>query len=77
MTWKMTTRVEYRSGKKYVRYEAWETPYKLEARQSVIPDGDGGSRPRMTYFVIAPDGTETEYLRMQDAKKAAEEMQQW
>ena len=76
MTWVMTAKAEYHSGAKRVRYEAWESPCKLEARRRVIPDGNGGSRTRMTYFVIAPDGTETEYLRMQDAKKAAEEIKQ-
>ena len=49
-------------------------PFEIEARKRAIPHANGsGSWMHTSFYLIRPDGTEKEYMRLRDAQRAAEE----
>ena len=74
MNWtKISTSVNATTGARTVRY-ASGTGYNIESRKRPIEHANGeGYWMYTAYYLIRPDGTETEYHSLKDAKAAAEE----
>lgn len=73
MLWRATAKEKYEDGSEMVRYEAEGCAYAIESRRRPIRHANGiGSWLYTSYWLISPDGSEKEYHRLQDAKKAAE-----
>lgn len=73
MNWIKTGRTVHANGETEITYEAEGTELKIESRKRAIPHASrSGSWMHTTYFLIRPDGTETEHYSLTRAKEAAE-----
>ena len=62
-----------KNGEKTITYKAPHIYAWIESRKKAVPHADGiGVWMHTTYFVVRPDGSEKEYWKLSDAKKAAE-----
>lgn len=74
MSWKRKPKAIVDDGTEVIRYEAEDMPdVAVESRKHVTEHANGdGTWTYTTYFVIWPDGSESEYWTLRDAKRAAE-----
>lgn len=71
--WVKTATTIKTDGSKTIRYESFRNQNAIESRRQAIPHANGiGVWYHTDYYLIRPDGTETEYHTLADAKKAAE-----
>lgn len=72
--WRLTGALKRADGTGYRRYASVGCPFEIEARKRAIPHANGsGSWMHTSFYLIRPDGTEKEYMRLRDAQRAAEE----
>lgn len=73
MNWIRTSHIVHSNGESEIVYEAEGTELKIESRKRAIPHANrSGSWMHTSYFLIRPDGTETEHYSLTRAKEAAE-----
>lgn len=66
-------RISGKYGEKTITYKAQGLDAWIESRKKAVPHANGiGVWMHTTYFVVQPDGSEKEYWKLSDAKKAAE-----
>lgn len=72
-TWKQIGKTIKVNGEKTIVYELDTDLPRIESRTESIPHSNrSGVWFHTSYFAIEKDGTEKEYYRLQDAKKAVE-----
>lgn len=74
MRWERTGREVKANGESTTTYISHDPEgWTIESRRRMIPHANGiGSWAHTEYFLIRPDGTETEHWTLSKAKEAAE-----
>ena len=74
MRWERTGREVKANGESTTTYTSHDPEgWTIESRKRNIPHANGvGSWSHTEFFLIRPDGTETEHWTLRDAKAAAE-----
>lgn len=72
LNWEKIGKTVHANGETEILYQCGDL--LIESRKRAIPHagGRGGFWYHTTYFFIQPEGDETEYYSMKDAKEAAE-----
>ena len=74
MNWTKTGKTTKANGESTVYYMSDTGRYLIESRKRGVPHNNReGSWMHTTYFLVRPDGTETEHMSLLAAKSAAEQ----
>ena len=74
MNWTKTGKTTKANGESTVYYVSDVGRYLIESRKRAVPHSNReGSWMHTTYFLVRPDGTETEHMSLLAAKSAAEQ----
>ena len=72
--WTVADKIKRPNGEYTITYAARGCITFIEARRRLIPHANGeGGWLHTSYFLIRPDGSTKEYMRLRDAQRAVEE----